>query len=447
MKDRIGQSSKKKKPAEQGASSVTGVPKPDSFAGYSGGGKQPNSKLPLIIGAVVVLVIVIAVAVWLLVGNRGTGTGGGTAHVEPSVEYPTNTAGLSQQEQDLQQVLQSAKEQLAPTMTQLVDLIAINELTGTLESDGDGVNANIVAALPEESLSAQAAEFQASTNDDTIGWIQIPNTNVDYPVVYKAGVENYAYYESLGYDKQYSKDGVIWADYECTFPELSQNTTLYGHNWYNIYTPRTLENMQSNDLMFSLVMSYHYTDFAQQNPFIYFSTTEQDYVFQVFAAFYTDLSFGYNFANMTQEQTQQVIAEAKAKSRQNYNVSVTSEDKILTLSTCTRMYGNTNNQRFVVMAKLVPTGTRSLALKRDMTETLTIASSTNSDTLIKMAFTDLVFILSSCKISLIFDLAATAYTVTRKLRKINPCMRKARSVFVPLLSRFCPAPFENGRRT
>ena len=84
-------------------------------------------------------------------------------------------------------------------------------------------------------------------------------------------MENYAYYESLGYDKQYSKDGVIWADYECTFPELSQNTTLYGHNWYNIYTPRTLENMQSNDLMFSLVMSYHYTDFAQQNPFIYFS--------------------------------------------------------------------------------------------------------------------------------------------------------------------------------
>lgn len=198
-------------------------------------------------------------------------------------------------------------------MTQLVDLIAINELTGTLESDGDGVNANTVAALPEESLSAQAAEFQASTNDDTIGWIQIPNTNVDYPVVYKAGVENYAYYESLGYDKQYSKDGVIWADYECTFPELSQNTTLYGHNWYNIYTPRTLENMQSNDLMFSLVMSYHYTDFAQQNPFIYFSTTEQDYVFQVFAAFYTDLSFGYNFANMTQEQTQQVIAEARQR--------------------------------------------------------------------------------------------------------------------------------------
>ena len=361
MKDRIGQSSKRKKPANQ---SVTGVPKPDGYAGNSGG-KQPQNKLPLIIAAVVVVVLVVVIAAWFLLKDNKAGTsshGGNVSSAAPSVEYPANTAGLSQEEQDLQSVLQSAKALRVPDMTQLVDLIAINQLTGTLESDSDGVNANIVAQLPEDSMATKAAEFKESTNDDTVGWVSLPNTNVDYPVVFKAGIENYAYYESLGYDKQYSKDGVIWADCECTFPELSQNTVLYGHNWYNIYTPRTLQNAQSNDLMFSLVMSYHYTDFAQQNPFIYFSTTDQDYVFQVFAAFYTDLSFGYNFANMTQEQAQQVIAEAKAKSRQNYNVSVTSEDKILTLSTCTRMYGNTNNQRFVVMAKLVPVGTPSTTI-------------------------------------------------------------------------------------
>lgn len=183
---------------------------------------------------------------------------------QPSVEYPLNTAELDQDEQALQQVLQSAKSQRVPTMTQLVDLIAINELLGTVESSGDGKNANLVAQLETESLAAKAAEFKTTNNDDTIGWIRIPNTNVDYPVVYKAGVENYAYYESKGYDKQYSKDGVIWADYECTFPELSQNTTLYGHNWHNIYTPRTQANMQANDLMFSLVMSYNYTDLRRR---------------------------------------------------------------------------------------------------------------------------------------------------------------------------------------
>ena len=343
---------------------MTGVPKPDNYGGFSpdddGMPPKKKSKLPIILCGLLA-VAVVAGGGWFLLNRNG---GGDVVQqpAQPSVEYPLNTAELDQDEQALQQVLQSAKSQRVPTMTQLVDLIAINELLGTVESSGDGKNANLVAQLETESLADKAAEFKTTNNDDTIGWIRIPNTNVDYPVVYKAGVENYAYYESKGYDKQYSKDGVIWADYECTFPELSQNTTLYGHNWHNIYTPRTQANMQANDLMFSLVMSYNYTDFAQENPFIYFSTTEQDYVFQVFASYYTDLNFGYNYAQMSQEDFQKVIAEAKAKSLSNYNVPVTSEDKIVTLSTCTRVHGNTNNQRFVVMAKLVPVGTPSTTI-------------------------------------------------------------------------------------
>lgn len=365
MKDRIGQSSsRKKKNTESDFSNVTEVPKPDNYGGFSpdddGMPPKKKSKLPIILCGLLA-VAVVAGGGWFLLSRNG---GGDVVQqpAQPSVEYPLNTAELDQDEQALQQVLQSAKSQRVPTMTQLVDLIAINELLGTVESSGDGKNANLVAQLETESLAAKAAEFKTTNNDDTIGWIRIPNTNVDYPVVYKAGVENYAYYESKGYDKQYSKDGVIWADYECTFPELSQNTTLYGHNWHNIYTPRTQANMQANDLMFSLVMSYNYTDFAQENPFVYFSTTEQDYVFQVFASYYTDLNFGYNYAQMSQEDFQKVIAEAKAKSLSNYNVPVTSEDKIVTLSTCTRVHGNTNNQRFVVMAKLVPVGTPSTTI-------------------------------------------------------------------------------------
>ena len=35
MKDRIGQSSRKKKPVDKSVSSITGVPTPDSFAGFS----------------------------------------------------------------------------------------------------------------------------------------------------------------------------------------------------------------------------------------------------------------------------------------------------------------------------------------------------------------------------------------------------------------------------
>ena len=140
------------------------------------------------------------------------------------------------------------------------------------------------------------------------------------------------------------------------------NVTIFGHNWYNIYSPpRTLANAQSNDVMLGLLPSYEYLEFAQQNPFIYYSTLDKDMVWQVFAVYYTDVSneFPYIEPTPTREEFQAVLAEAQAKSLHNFNVNVTTEDKVLTLSTCSRVKGNTDNQRFVVMAKLVEEGTPS----------------------------------------------------------------------------------------
>lgn len=359
MKDRIGQPTKKRKAQDENDFSFRPDVSTERLAGYSADEEIPTrkkSKLPLILGAVVV-VAAVAAGGWYFISHYEPGNI--AAPAEPVVHYPLDPQKPDTQSQELADAIRSAKAQTVPSVTQLTDLIDINKLTGPLESSGTVKNANLVAAVEGESLAKKAAEFKATKNDDTIGWIKIPNTNVDYPIVHKSGVENANYYTAKGYDKQYSRDGVIWADYECTFPELSANTVLYGHNWHNIYTPRTMANMQSNDTMFSLVTSYHHTDFAQENPFIYFSTTEKDYVFQVFAGYYTDLKFAYNFAEMSDEDFKTTIAEAKAKSLVNYNVPVTTEDHLLTLSTCTRFYGNHSNQRFVVMAKLVSEGTPS----------------------------------------------------------------------------------------
>ncbi len=207
------------------------------------------------------------------------------------------------------------------------------------------------------SLAAKAKTHKETVNSDTIGWINVPNTNINYPVVQYS---DNSYYAAKDYNKNYSKNGVIYADYECNFSKgLATNNILYGHNWTNCWNPIRINN--ANDVMFAQLAAFHYLDVAQKTPFIYFSTTSKDYVWQVFAAFYTeatwtDYIYAYpsNFAN--------VIKEAKARSLHNYNVSVTTSDKILTLSTCTRIYGNHNNQRFVVMAKLVPAGTASTTI-------------------------------------------------------------------------------------
>ena len=76
----------------------------------------------------------------------------------------------------------------------------------------------------------------------------------------------------------------------------------------------------------------------------------------IFAAFYTDITFNYIEPNPTDSGLSAIISGAKARSRHNFDVDVNSDDKIITMSTCTRAYGSSDRQRFVVMARLLRDG-------------------------------------------------------------------------------------------
>ena len=76
----------------------------------------------------------------------------------------------------------------------------------------------------------------------------------------------------------------------------------------------------------------------------------------IFAAFYTDTGFIYNVGNPDDATFASIVSGALQRSRHNYGVEVTYGDKILTLSTCTRAYGQSDQQRFVVMARLLREG-------------------------------------------------------------------------------------------
>lgn len=189
-----------------------------------------------------------------------------------------------------------------------------------------------------------------AVNSDVFGWITVPNTNISYPLVYHA---NTNYYTSLGYYKEPSRNGVIWADGDTRFDSngevTSRNLVLYGHNWTNCWRPVRIGNPA--DVMFAQLAAYDDATFAKQNPYIRIATTGGDHLYQVFAVFYTDLSFGYNYADGA--VIDQIIRTAKAKSIHDFGVSVGANDQIVTLSTCTRVLGPGDNQRFVVMAKKV----------------------------------------------------------------------------------------------
>ena len=58
----------------------------------------------------------------------------------------------------------------------------------------------------------------------------------------------------------------------------------------------------------------------------------------------------------------EIVNGARSRSRHNFDVEVTTSDKILTLSTCTRAYGASDQQRFVVMARLLREGEQVKAI-------------------------------------------------------------------------------------
>ncbi|MBQ4100259.1 MAG: class B sortase [Oscillospiraceae bacterium] len=181
-------------------------------------------------------------------------------------------------------------------------------------------------------------------NSDVVAWIKIGNSKINFPVVQYSDND---YYLRRGYDKNYNFQGVIWADYRNTVTNrkyLAPNTVIYGHN--------TSDNAKTGK-MFAQLMNYTNIEFAKANPVIELSSFTDGMRWQVFAAFYTDTNFYYIDTHPSKATMNTLISEAISRSEFDFGVPVTSSDKIITLSTCTYKYGKREDQRFVVMAKLL----------------------------------------------------------------------------------------------
>ncbi len=199
--------------------------------------------------------------------------------------------------------------------------------------------------------------YKTSVNSSTVGWIAIPNTNINYAVV-QSSQSNPHYYSTRDYYKNYNSNGAsIWADAWCTFgskANLKNNTTLYGHNWTNCWRPTRIG--YSGDKWFAQLAAYDHLSFAQQNPYISFSLNGEPMYWQIFSVMYVNENWEYaKGKTYIDENANPAVLGAQAKKRSifNFNNTVSASDKILTLSTCTRVYGKRDDIRFVVMAKLV----------------------------------------------------------------------------------------------
>ncbi|MDR2654675.1 MAG: class B sortase [Oscillospiraceae bacterium] len=202
-------------------------------------------------------------------------------------------------------------------------------------------------------------------------WLTIPGTNIDYPVINDNDhKENNNYWLNRLLDGTESPN--VYPNYDETvvytheeaildadINKMSRNITLFGHNWDNINEPLRMNDPK--DIMFAQLPMYAADiDFAQENPYVYFSTSDNEMVWKIFCVMYCEtdwtqtVGIKYYLPNPNDSQMSILISEFRQRSMYEYNVDVKPSDKILTLSTCTRVYpGMGDSQRYVVVARLL----------------------------------------------------------------------------------------------
>ena len=173
-------------------------------------------------------------------------------------------------------------------------------------------------------------------NKDTIGWLKVNNTNIDYPVV--QGEDN-DYYLNRDYYQNKNRHGWIFVDYRNSIESLNRNTIIYGHNLAN--------QKMFGTLRYALNSAWYE---KTNNQIITFNTIYANMRFQIFSIYKVPVTTDYLTTKFgTDEKFMEFINMIKERSIYDFNVEVKPEDHILTLSTCS----NGHDQRLVVHAKLL----------------------------------------------------------------------------------------------
>ena len=176
-------------------------------------------------------------------------------------------------------------------------------------------------------------------NSDLVGWLKIPGTRIDFPVLQTPNSPNF--YLTRDFYKKNSRHGAI---YVCELADVnapSDNVTIYGHK-------------MADGSMFSDLFKYMKKDFYLEHSQIIFDTLSERHTYEIVAVFLTTADedgFGYHrYVDGDEAQFDDYIATCKELSLYETGVTAQYGDKLITLSTC---YLGTDDGRFVVVAKRI----------------------------------------------------------------------------------------------
>lgn len=177
-------------------------------------------------------------------------------------------------------------------------------------------------------------------NTDLVGWLTIPGTNVDYPVVQRPESKDYYLYRDFYGNKD--SHGCLYVQENCHVG-ASDNVVVYGHR-------------MKDQTMLAQLAKYESKDFWKENQYLYFDTLTEHHTYQIIYVFTTTATVGEGFAYHQMVEAADgsefngFLVNCAQNSLYDTGLSATYGDQLLTLSTCEY---SQENGRLVVVAKRI----------------------------------------------------------------------------------------------
>lgn len=242
----------------------------------------------------------------------------------------------------IQYALQSAKQK--SQFEKLADMIETVPAATAGENESDHVPALPPTVEVEDKNGETVTVLQAyrrlhEENKDLVGWLRVPGTTIDYPVLQTPESPDYYLYRDF-----YGKDsihGCIYAYEPCDVAKPSDQIVLYGHK-------------MKDGTMFAPLLSYRDEAFFKTNPVIRFDSIGEHRTYEILSVFVTSAAEGegfpfYDFVDAADEaEFDAYVAQIKSLSLYDTGVDAVYGDKLLTLCTCEY---SIENGRLLVIAK------------------------------------------------------------------------------------------------
>ena len=171
-------------------------------------------------------------------------------------------------------------------------------------------------------------------NSDVVGWIKVNGTNINYPFVQS---KDNKYYLTHSFSKSYNNAGLVFLDYRNNNIN-NRNTIIYAHGRTDKTMFGTLRKVLNNGWINNT-----------NNYVIKISTEKENSLWQIFSIYHIPTTNDYLQTEFKDEREyQRFLNILKNRSNHNFNTSITSNNTILTLSTCYN-----DSEKMVVHAKFI----------------------------------------------------------------------------------------------